>query len=126
MNYKSLCQSGLPIFTFGAYVGLIFERRAFGLKLLSLYVESRLNLLKLLGRLFLIALLVVPFALPLLLIPWTLHLAILVLLKNLLPATLAGFSMFAFSSSLWFRYSLIGQRSEEKKVPKELEDGFSP
>jgi len=108
LNYKSLCQSGVPIFTFGAYCGTLFERRVFGTRLLSTYVESRLNLLKLLCRILFTAVLVVPFGLVLLLLPWTLHLAVLVLIKNLLPAVLAGFFMFAFSSYLWKRFNLVG------------------
>jgi hypothetical protein len=108
LNYKSLSQSGVPIFTFGAYCGALFERRVYGIRLLSIYVESRLNLLKFLCRLLITAVLVVPFALPLLLLPWTLHLALLVIVKNLLPAILAGFFMFTFSSYLWKRFNLVG------------------
>lgn len=108
LNYKSLSQSGVPIFTLGAYCGALFERRVFGIRLLSIYVESRLNLLKFLCRLLITAVLVVPFGLPLLLLPWTLHLALLVIVKNLLPAVLGGFFMFAFSSYLWKRFNLVG------------------
>ena len=98
----------MTIFTFGAYCGALFERRVFSTSLLSIFIESRLNLLKFLCRLLITAILVVPFGLPLLFLPWTLHLAIVVIVKNLMPAVLAGFFMFAFSSYLWKRFNLVG------------------
>jgi hypothetical protein len=99
----------VPLFTYGAYVGLIFERKVFKTRFLSLYVESRINILKFLGRILVVAVLVFAYGLLLYLIPWTLSLAILVIIKNLLPAILAGFSIFAFSSYFWRRFNLIEQ-----------------
>jgi predicted anti-sigma-YlaC factor YlaD len=61
---------------------------------------------KFVGRLIILAVLIVPFGLPLLLIPWTLDLAVLVLIKNLLPSVLCGFSMYAFSGVLWKKFNL--------------------
>ncbi len=119
LNYKSLMQSGVPIFTYGAYIGILLQRKTFP-TLLSLRIKSRLNIWKFLGRLLIVAILVIPFGLLLLLIHTTANLALLVLLKYLFPAVVIGLLMFWFSSYLWFRFKLI--EAETETISSEMVD----
>ena len=107
-------QSGVPLFTYGAYLGQLLQRKTFP-TLLSLRIVSRLNFWKFLGRLLVVAVLVIPLGLLLLLIPTTSHLALLVLLKYLFPAVSIGILMFWLSSFIWLRYKLI------EEIPQNIE-----
>ena len=98
--------SGIPIFSYGAYIGILLHRKTFP-SLLSIKIKSRLNVWKFLGRLLIVAILVIPFGLLLILIRTTSDLALLVLLKYLFPAVVIGLLMFWFSSYLWFRFKLV-------------------
>lgn len=104
-------QSGVPIFTYGAYIGILLHRKTFP-TLLSLKIKSRLNIWKFLGRLLIVAVLVIPFGLLLILIHTTADMALLVLLKYLFPAVVIGLLMFWFSSYLWFRFKLVELETE--------------
>jgi hypothetical protein len=106
LNYKSLMYSGIPIFSYGAYIGILLHRKTFP-SLLSIKIKSRLNVWKFFGRLLIVAILVIPFGLLLILIRTTADLALLVLLKYLFPAVVIGLLMFWFSSYLWFRFKLV-------------------
>jgi hypothetical protein len=120
LNYKSLMQSGVPIFTYGAYIGILLQRKTFP-TLLSLRIKSRLNIWKFLGRLLIVAVLVIPFGLLLLLIHTTADLALLVLLKYLFPAVVIGLLMFWFSSYLWLRFKLIETAETESSSQEMVE-----
>ena len=94
LNYKSVVQSGMPAFSYGAYLGILLHRRFFGkVQLHSL----KTSFWKFVIRYLVLAVLAVPFAIPFLLIPWTTGLAILIIFRMLVPSFGGGFVIYAFS-----------------------------
>lgn len=110
LNYSSLIVGGVPSVTYGAYLGMLFQRFKFGRMWKNLYKTS---ILKAVGRLCVVALVGVPFGIPFIAIPSSTAFGIQVAFKGMIPLIPCGFMIFGVSNPIMERLKLVNIKTSK-------------
>ena len=110
LNYKSVVYSGVPITSYGCYLGLLIHRFLFGQLWPKIY---KTNISKFLARYLVIGFIALPSVLVFVFLPWTADLTILIIFKTLLPCFICGLLIFGFSHFFFIKLRLLNDQEQD-------------